>query len=75
MIEDGANGLLTDLYDAPALARRLVEVLADPARHAPMRAAARRTVETRFDLRRVCLPRQVAVIDALAMRKRPLTYA
>ncbi|TPG60292.1 glycosyltransferase [Roseomonas nepalensis] len=75
VIEDGVNGLLTDLYDAPALARRLAEALADPARHAPLREAARRTVEKRFDLKRVCLPRQVAVIDALAARKRPLTYA
>ncbi|WP_043830575.1 glycosyltransferase family 4 protein [Muricoccus aerilatus] len=75
VVEDGVNGLLTDLYDAPALARRMAEALADPARHAPLRAAARRTVEKRFDLRRICLPRQVAVIEALAARRRPLTYA
>jgi len=75
VIEDGVNGLLTDLYDPAPLAARLAEVLADPARHAPLRAAARRTVEKRFDLRRVCLPRQMAVIEALAARKRPLTYA
>ena len=75
VIEDGVNGVLTDLYDAPALARRLAEVLSDPARHAPLRAAARRTVEKRFDLRRVCLPRQMAVVEALAAGRRPLTYA
>ncbi|MBB5695660.1 glycosyltransferase [Muricoccus pecuniae] len=75
VVEDGRNGLLTDLFDHDALARRLVEALSDPARFAPLRAAARRTVEERYDLRRVCLPRQLAVLEALAARRRPQTYA
>ncbi|HEY8610970.1 MAG TPA: glycosyltransferase family 4 protein [Roseomonas sp.] len=75
VIEDGRNGLLTDLFDHAALARRMAGVLADPVRHAPMRAAGRRTVQERYDLQQVCLPRQLAVLDSLAARRRPLTYA
>jgi len=71
VIEDGRNGLLVDLFDPAALARRMAEALADPARFAPLRAAARRTVEERYDLRRIALPRQMAVLDALAARRRP----
>jgi hypothetical protein len=50
-------------------------VLADPAAHAPMRVRARQTVMERYDLARVTLPRQLAVLDALAAKKRPQTYA
>jgi glycosyltransferase involved in cell wall biosynthesis len=75
VIEDGRNGLLADLFDPAALARRMAEVLADPARHVPLRAAARRTVLERYDLKRICLPRQLAVLEALAARKRPPTFA
>ncbi|SHI71327.1 Glycosyltransferase involved in cell wall bisynthesis [Roseomonas rosea] len=75
VIVDGKNGLLTDLFDHTALARRTAEVLADPRRFAPMRAAARRTIEDRYDLWRVCLPRQVQVLESLAARRRPPTFA
>ncbi|WP_426957431.1 glycosyltransferase [Muricoccus radiodurans] len=75
VIEDGRNGLLTDLFDPPALARRIAAVLADPAAHAPMRERARKTVVERYDLARVTLPRQLAVVEALAAKRRPKTYA
>ena len=75
VIADGRNGLLTDLFDHAALAKRLVAVLADPAAQAPLRARARGTVVERYDIARVTLPRQLAVLDALAAKKRPSTYA
>lgn len=74
VIEDGRNGLLTDFFDHEALARRIAEVLADPKRFDPLRRAGRETIRERYDLRRVCLPRQLAVLDALAARRRPQTY-
>ncbi|WP_376096403.1 glycosyltransferase [Roseomonas sp. CCTCC AB2023176] len=75
VIQDGKNGLLTDLFDHAALAKRLIAVLERPADYAPIRQRARQTVVERYDLARVCLPRQLAVLDALAQRKRPATYA
>ncbi|MFC0409812.1 glycosyltransferase [Roseomonas elaeocarpi] len=75
VIQDGRNGLLTDFHDSEALAERLLTVLADPARYASLRQAARRTVVERYDLARICLPRQLSLIDALAARRRPSTFA
>jgi glycosyltransferase involved in cell wall biosynthesis len=65
VIVDGRNGFLVDFFDHQALARRLAEVLADPRRFDPLRREARRTVVEHFDLSRVCLPRQLALVDRL----------
>ena len=65
VIRDGENGLLVDFFDGQALAGRVAAVLADPAAHQPLRQAARATVVERFDLQRVCLPQQLALVDRL----------
>ena len=65
VIRHGENGLLVDFFDGDALARTVAAVLADPAAHQPLRQAARATVVERFDLRRVCLPQQLALVDRL----------
>ncbi|MFT8242476.1 glycosyltransferase [Roseomonas sp. BN140053] len=75
VITDGRNGLLTDFHDSAVLCERLVAVLENPGRHAALRQAARRTITELYDLRRVCLPRQMDILDALAARRAPSTYA
>jgi len=70
-IEDGVNGLLVDFFSPDAIAAAVVRALADPAATAPLRAAARRTVQERYDLRDVCLPGQIALADAVASGRRP----
>ena len=47
-LEDGVNGLLVPPGDAPALARALDELLADPERQRTMGAAGRDLVARRF---------------------------
>ena len=59
VIEDGVNGRLIDFFDTAGWAAAILDALADPARHQPLRAAARATAVDRYDLRRVCLPQQV----------------
>ena len=66
VVEDGVNGRLVEFFDPEAIARGLAAMLADPAALRPMREAARRTVVERYDLRRVCLPQQLALVDAVA---------
>lgn len=66
VIVDGHNGWLTDFFDAPALARRLAEGLAGRAEVGALRAAARETVVQRYDLKRVCLPAGLALLDRAA---------
>ncbi len=65
VITDGHNGLLVDFFDHLGLAERLAAVLADPSSHHGLRQEARRTVVERFDLIRVCLPRQLELVDRL----------
>ena len=66
VIEDGVNGWLTDFFDGTALSERVCDALEAGARLAPLRAAARQTIVSRYDLARVCLPQQVRMIESLA---------
>jgi glycosyltransferase involved in cell wall biosynthesis len=63
VVRDGENGLLVDFFDIEALAARVVAVLADPQGHASLRARARASVVENYDLRRCCLPRQIALLE------------
>lgn len=59
VITDGHNGHLVDFFDPQALAAKVADVLAHRAGMQPLRQAARQTVVERFDLKRVCLPRNI----------------
>lgn len=71
VIEHGRNGLLVDFFSPAALAAAVVGALADPAAMAPLRAAARQTVIRRYDLRSVCLPQHLTLMDAVAAGRAP----
>jgi glycosyltransferase involved in cell wall biosynthesis len=66
VIEDGRNGVLRDFFDVAGIAGAVIEVLAEPARFAAIRYAARQTVIDRYDLRRICLPAWLQLIDRVA---------
>lgn len=72
VIADGMNGLLVDFFDFAGLADRLVDALARRKSLAAMRAAARETVMKRYDLA-ICLPRQIALIEALTAGRVPVS--
>jgi glycosyltransferase involved in cell wall biosynthesis len=65
VISDGDNGWLVDFFDHTALAEKVAEALAQRESLVPLRQAARQTIIDRFDLRRVCLPRQIALLSGL----------
>ena len=65
------NGLLFDFFDPDALVDGVVRVLSHPARLAAMRANARQTIVDHYDLKTVCLPRQRALVEAIAAGQRP----
>ena len=71
VIADGVNGLLADFLDPGGLAVRVDEALARQRELAPVREAARRTVLERYDLRRICLPAQRRLVQALAAHGNP----
>lgn len=66
VIRDADNGLLVDFFSIDGIAGAVDRVLSHPDRLAALRTRARRTVVEGYDLRCVCLPRQVALVDALA---------
>ncbi len=65
VIVDGENGLLIDFFAPKEIADRVDAVLDHPDRMAEMRAGARQTIIERYDLRRICLPRHLKLMQNL----------
>ena len=65
VIGHGKNGLLVDFFDGEAMAQRLARICRDPARHDPLRRAARATVVDRYDRERVCEPAWLELVEAV----------
>ena len=63
VIEDGDNGFLVDFHNPEELADSVANVLADAARHKEIRARARATIVSRYDLKSVCLPRMLELVS------------
>ncbi|MGC4397541.1 glycosyltransferase [Hydrogenophaga sp. T2] len=59
------SGLLTDFFDPQRLSDAIAELLSDEGLRAHVGAGARERVLERFDLRRVCLPRQTELLEGL----------
>lgn len=71
VIVDGENGLLVDFFSPEAIADAIDRAIDDPDQLRPLRARARQTVIERYDLNTVCLPRHLALVDAVAEGKLP----
>jgi glycosyltransferase involved in cell wall biosynthesis len=65
VIVDGQNGVLADFLSPGDIACRVDEMLRQPDRARALGDAARRTAVERYDLARVCLPGQVALVERL----------
>jgi glycosyltransferase involved in cell wall biosynthesis len=62
VIEHGKNGLLVDFFDQSNLIEEIVNVCEKRSDFDAMRQAARETVKNRYDLKTICLPRQLSVL-------------
>ncbi len=65
VIDGTTNGYLVDFFDVEALARQICSVLHNPAATTRMRRIARRQVVEQFDLKTICLPAHLALIQRL----------
>lgn len=65
VIRDGDNGKLVPFFDADALAGTVAHLLADGGARGRLGAKARADMVAGYDLRRVCLPSQIAWVEAL----------
>jgi glycosyltransferase involved in cell wall biosynthesis len=61
-IIDGNNGLLVPFFDVEQWSDRVVDVLRHRERYRPMREAARKLVQARFDAESICVPQTLSVI-------------
>jgi len=64
VIEHEKSGLLVDFFDVQALAERVADCLENPDHCCHLRTRARQTVIERYDLKRVCLPRQMQLVES-----------
>lgn len=62
VIRDGENGILVDFFSPEEIADRVIAALANPEEGHPLRRAARQTA-MQYDLKRVCLPGQLRLLD------------
>lgn len=74
VIRDGDNGLLTDFFDIPRLVDRIDYALSEPEQMDAVRGRARDTVLKHYDLKTVCLPRNLRMIEELIAGRQPPTY-
>ena len=71
VIRDGENGLLTDFFSSEGIADRVDYALSHRQELQPLREKARQTVVERYDLKRVCLPAQVNLVEKVLAAGRP----
>ena len=60
------TGRLVSFFDAAALADEVCGLLDDPAARARLGAAARLFAQENYDLKTVCLPKQLAWVASMA---------
>ncbi|MEY2781033.1 MAG: hypothetical protein RL307_737, partial [Pseudomonadota bacterium] len=70
-IKDGENGLLTPFFEPQTLTDQVVRLLEDAPLREKLGQAARRKVQTYYDLEKVCLPRMVRWVDSLSPVRTP----
>ena len=66
IIEDGVNGRLVDFFNPDEIAR--VAVAVANSANTEMRAKARKTIVDHYDLNSICLPKQIELIENLAIK-------
>lgn len=71
VVEHGRDGLLVDFFSPAELAANVVAALERPGSFADLRKNARKKIVERYDLKRLCLPRQIELVDTIAAGRTP----
>ncbi len=66
VIRDGENGLLVDIFKPDEIAHKVIEALADPHAYDGLRHNARQTIVDNYDLKTICLPAQLRLLELAA---------
>lgn len=65
VITHNQTGMLVDFFDTKQIAQQVVELLENPAERERLGKAAREFAVANYDLRTVCLPKQLAWVESL----------
>jgi len=71
VIRHGENGFLVDFFDGEAISDAIDRVFDHPDRFKIIRERARQTIVERYDLNRICLPKHLALVEAMAAGQIP----
>jgi len=63
VIRQGENGVLVDFFSPNAIAERVIMALEDRRAFDPIRHNARRTIVENYDLKTICLPAQLRLLE------------
>jgi glycosyltransferase involved in cell wall biosynthesis len=75
VIQHAGNGLLVDFFSPEQIADRVIDALEDSKSFASIRQNARQTIVDRFDLRSICLPAHLRLLNMLVPREGRVSLA
>jgi glycosyltransferase involved in cell wall biosynthesis len=61
-IKHGENGLLVDFFNYEEISSTVIDCLANPKKYDKLRKAARESIVKNYDLKTVCLPKQIKIL-------------
>jgi glycosyltransferase involved in cell wall biosynthesis len=70
VLHHGGSGLLVDFFSPDEIAERVIESLEDGRAFASLRQNARQTIIDRYDLRTICLPAHLRLLNTLVPHRR-----
>jgi glycosyltransferase involved in cell wall biosynthesis len=68
VVQDGENGLLVDIFKPEKIADNVIHALGDRKAFLKIRENARKTIVENYDLRTICLPAQLRLMNMAARR-------
>ena len=66
VIKDGENGILVDIFKPNEIATRVIDALSRRQEFVSIRNNARKTIVEQYDLRLICLPAQLRLLNMAA---------
>lgn len=69
VIKNYETGLLVDFFDGEALEGKVVEILENSKLRKTLSTNARKTCKEKYDLKNVCLPKQVRLIESFGQQE------
>jgi len=66
VVKDGENGILVDIFKPDEIAARTIDALNRRQEYVGIRAKARKTIIDQYDLRSICLPAQLRLLNMAA---------